>query len=151
MKSFLKKVTLGKITLVMLVLAFALFLMSAFYPIEPVEVKSITPNKDTYKVGENMTYTVDRCRNIGSGVTGTVYRLLVNNHNSELLPISLGTDTIGDSERGCGQVTKTVALPLNVPTGDYRLEIKTSINVFFLRPPVENAYFSTDIHIQGLK
>lgn len=130
--------TLGKLIVLMLVVLLCFVIFIYAYPVKTVVVKSITTDQSSYAAGDQLSYTVNRCKYVNNHLTGTVSRYLVSTTNKTESPFLINTTKTGLTPRGCGIVHQTILLQTNIPTDTYRLQIVSSYNqhIWFKQPIV---------------
>lgn len=130
--------TLGKLIIVLFVVLVGLGIFIYTYPVKTVTVKSLTTDKSIYNAGDQLSYTVDRCKYVDNTLSGSVSRYLVSATNKTKLPFLINTTKTGTTSRGCGIVHQTILLQTNIPPDLYRLQIISSYNqhIWFKQPIV---------------
>lgn len=143
------KTFLTKTTAILAIIALVVIIVALVIPIKPVSVLSFKTTVDSYKAGDTLTYDIHRCKNVSQEVKGTVVRSLIST-NKSLTPIILNLSPTGSSGKGCGKVESSLLLPMNVPTGTYRLNISLSYDVYWPRPEVVQSFTSNNIfYVKG--
>lgn len=120
--------TLGKLIILLLVVLVGLVVFVYTYPVKPVVVKSIVINQSVYAEGDQLSYTVDRCKYVSSNVDGDVSRYLRSVTNPSKADILINHTKTGKTSRGCGLINQTILLQTNIPPDIYRLVVVSSYN-----------------------
>jgi len=135
----MKFITLPRVLLVMFLALVAGFAFLLLAPVEPLKVNSVTILGDNFKAGGEMSFVIDRCKNVSSAVPGTATRYFVNVKDSTKPDIFISsTDDLG--EKGCAVVKRTMDIPSHIKDGVYKLKFVTRYYPSVLREPVKIEY-----------
>jgi len=145
----MKYITLPRVLLVLFVALVGGFAFLLFAPVEPLKINSVRIEGTSFKAGGELSFIIDRCKNVSSAVPGTASRYFVNANDKTRADIFISsTDDLG--EKGCAVVKRTMDIPSHIKDGTYRLKFVTRYYPSVLREPVKIEY-TTDqtFTIQG--
>lgn len=135
------KIPFGKINLALLTILVLLFGVALFVPVKPLEIKDVKINGSEFKAGGEMSFTIDRCKNVDKAVSGTASRYFVDaNDPTKSSQFISSTDDLG--EKGCAKVTRNMDIPAHIKDGTYRLKFVTRYFPSVLREPITVEYTS---------
>jgi hypothetical protein len=135
----MKNFTIGKLNTVLFVFLIVAVSVVLFVPIQPLQIKHVQINGSNFKAGGEMSFTIDRCKNLDKTVSGTASRYFVDANNPEKSAIFISsTDDLG--EKGCAKVTRTMDIPAHIKDGTYKLKFVTRYFPSLLREPITVEY-----------
>lgn len=148
------RITMGKVNIVLAVILAFVFVAVLFLPVNPLEIRSAKVIGTSFKAGGEMSFEIDRCKNVDASVAGTASRYFVHvdekgNVIKEKPPIFISsTDDLG--EKGCAKVKRTIDIPAHVKDGNYKIKFVTRYFPSVLREPIKVEYTTKDVFtIQG--
>ena len=129
------------ISMVILVSAIAVVVVAGFLALMPVEV--IKPNVQPYKVitkevkqGGTLIYEVDSCK--FKSVPTRIIKQFIDKNNTRYPQPTENSNVVV----GCGKTRTTLAVPFNMPEGEWYLDLEVAYKVNPLRTEYYN--FKTD-------
>ena len=129
------------ISMVILVSAIAVVVVAGFLALMPVEV--IKPNVQPYKVitkevkqGGTLIYEVDSCK--FKSVPTRIIKQFIDKNNTRYPQPTENSNVVV----GCGKTRTTLAVPFNMPEGEWYLDLEVGYKVNPLR--TEHYNFKTD-------
>lgn len=135
-KSLFKRIfTFGHASFFLVLVMVAVTAYALFAPIVPAKYSKPIINEQNIVAGKTLNYSIHTCRYVGEAVVTTVTRKLVSTTDKQLTPIVLSTDTL-TNERRCLDVTRTLIVPSDTPSGEYQLVVQGIYEVLPLRAPI---------------
>ena len=135
----MKYITLPRVLLVLFVALVGGFAFLLLAPVEPLKINSVRIEGTNFKAGGELSFTIDRCKNVSSAVPGTASRYFVDANDKTKADIFISsTDDLG--EKGCAIVKRTIDIPSHIKDGVYRLKFVTRYYPSVLREPVKIEY-----------
>lgn len=110
---------IGMLTIFFAFIVSIIYFVIFFYPFKPLEVS--TPMRVHQKVvnsGDLLFYDISFCKNTEK--ESTIVRYLKDGYDTYL------DTTIGSRQKGCQDVTVSVLIPLETPSGIYSIQTITS-------------------------
>ena len=140
----MKFITLPRALLVLFIALVGGFLFLLLAPVEPLKINSVRIEGDSFKAGGEMSFIIDRCKNVSSAVPGTASRYFVDATDATKSDIFLSsTDDLG--EKGCAVVKRTIDIPSHIKDGMYKLKFVTRYYPSVLREPVKIEYTTDQV------
>jgi len=140
----MKYITLPRALLVLFIALVGGFLFLLLAPVEPLKINSVRIEGDSFKAGGEMSFVIDRCKNVSSAVPGTASRYFVDATDATKSDIFLSsTDDLG--EKGCAVVKRTIDIPSHIKDGTYKLKFVTRYYPSVLREPVKIEYTTDQV------
>jgi len=137
----MKFLTLPRVLLVLFIALVGGFLFLLLAPVEPLKINDVSIQGSSFKAGGELTFVIDRCKNVSSAVPGTASRYFVDANDKTKADIFISsTDDLG--EKGCAIVTRTMDIPSHIKDGTYRLKFVTRYYPSILREPVKIEYIT---------
>lgn len=146
----MKKVfTLPKLIALLVIVLIALVVFVYIYPVKTVVITSLKVDDTAYNAGDQLSYTVDRCKYVDKTLSGTVNRYLESTTKPNSPEILVNTTQTGTTPRGCGIVHQTILLQTNIPPDTYKLVIVSSYNqhIWFKQPIVNTVTSSNSFEV----
>ena len=135
----MKIITLPRVLILLLAVLIIGVAFLLFAPVEPLKINSVKIEGNSFKAGSEMSFIIDRCKNVSSAVPGTATRYFVNVKDSNKPDVFISsTDDLG--EKGCAVVKRSMDIPAHVKDGEYRLKFVTRYYPSVLREPVKIEY-----------